>query len=76
MDWISVDESSPLEGDIVPVVFKGHILYCHFIKKEGYLYVMPSSIFQEVMISGLPQIGYIIEPTHWMPLPSPPKDKS
>lgn len=74
MKWIGTEECLPFDGDIVPVLLDRIMLYALFNRRHGFLFSGPSNVFQEAMIKGLPEIGSLINPTHWMPLPESPHE--
>ena len=83
MKWISVKDRLPEINDIRFVLVSCFVnkrkdnirLICQFIGKEGWIYLIPDNRFNEIMME-LPEMGQIIlDVTHWMPLPKPPKDK-
>jgi len=74
-EWISVNDSLPRQSQ---VVLTQHIddLYpvCAFLSNNFWLREIegPEDLYQSE--SG--RYGFLLrEPTHWMPLPKPPKEK-
>lgn len=73
-DWISVKDKSPNQGDVVPVIIQGIVLYAMW-QDNDFVLLSFSNVFQSVMVVGLPEIGSVIDVTHWMPLPELPKEE-
>ena len=75
MRWINIKDKTPNEADIIPVIFKGKVLYAIYHKSQFY-YTSPSNGFEHLMTLGMPQIGEKIDVSLWMPLPKPPDENS
>ena len=60
--WVSVEKSMPQENTSILIYENGDIAVSAFIEKE----------FLEYSDTGFPVL--LRRPTHWMPLPEPPKE--
>ena len=63
MEWIKVTDRLPENDD--------DVLVCYKTPDEGYIQTIawPCKNLQWISI-----LGFNINPTHWMPLPEPPKE--
>lgn len=75
MNWIGVEERLPEEALLV----KQDILICLSNGNVGYgsFYIVGNKIIRmKFNGTGAHIDSWETKPTHWMPLPSPPKDES
>jgi len=64
-EWISVDERLPSDNEDVLIyvdIIPGRIRTAYLVRRSGKFYDF-----------GTRRNGKHVQPTHWMPLPAPPK---
>jgi hypothetical protein len=73
MEWISVADKSPtqFEGKYVLVLVNGNVYLAHVVKR-GTLYLADNRFLYSEQ-DGWHGDFRFSKPTHWMPLPEPPK---